>query len=56
MTKLNPEPSSRLRCEQCGRVGTRGFKVLGDFTDERGHIPRIVVCAAVTACRKRWPT
>jgi len=34
-------------CEQCGRIGKRGFK---------NHIdPSITVCANKNACRKRWP-
>ncbi|WP_405769230.1 hypothetical protein OG539_32660 [Actinacidiphila glaucinigra] len=39
------------RCSQCGRSGTRGFRVLAN--DE--HHIRITVCANKTACRKRWP-
>ena len=35
------------RCDQCGRVGKRGFKNLID--------PSITVCANKNACRKRWP-
>lgn len=34
-------------CEQCGRVGKRGFKNLID--------PSITLCANKNACRKRWP-
>ncbi|MFD4547224.1 DNA translocase FtsK [Streptomyces sp. NPDC058466] len=34
-------------CEQCGRIGKRGFK---NFID-----PSITVCANKAACRKRWP-
>ena len=34
-------------CEQCGRIGKRGFKNLID--------PAITVCANKNACRKRWP-
>ena len=38
------------RCEQCGRVGVRGFQT---YTT---HAPApITVCAAKAACRKRWP-
>jgi hypothetical protein len=34
-------------CEQCGRIGKRGFK---------NHIdPAITVCTNKNACRKRWP-
>ena len=35
-------------CEQCRRIGKRGFK---NFID-----PSITVCANKNACRKRWPT
>jgi len=34
-------------CDQCGRIGKRGFKNLID--------PSITVCANKSACRKRWP-
>jgi hypothetical protein len=39
------------RCEQCGRIGKRGYQTLGD--DDHGI--RITVCANKAACRKRWP-
>lgn len=47
------------QCEQCGRVGTRGFKTypavrlpshLGG-----GMTAPITVCLADKACRSRWP-
>jgi DNA translocase FtsK/SpoIIIE-like protein len=37
------------RCEQCGRVGRRGFR-----THSSEHA-EVTVCASKTACRKRWP-
>lgn len=37
------------RCEQCGRIGKRGFQTIG--ADEH----TVTQCAARTACRKRWP-
>lgn len=40
------------RCEQCGRVGTRGFKTL--MSDLAG-VPRITTCSNLNACRRRWP-
>ncbi len=39
------------RCEQCGRVGTRLFRVL----PATEHTQPITTCASSTACRKRWP-
>lgn len=39
------------RCEQCGRIGKRGFRTLA--AEERDI--RITVCANKSACRKRWP-
>jgi hypothetical protein len=39
------------RCEQCGRIGRRGFRHLRD--DEHGV--SITVCSNNAACRKRWP-
>lgn len=50
---IGPADGSRARevyvryCEQCGRIGKRGFK---NFID-----PSITVCANKAACRKRWP-
>lgn len=38
-------------CEQCGRIGLRGYRSLGG--DEHGVV--ITVCSNVNACRKRWP-
>ena len=52
---------SGSRCEQCGREGTRDFKVLGGFWDqvpgdnEPFWVSFITVCASTSACRKRWP-
>ncbi|WP_344287066.1 DUF6011 domain-containing protein [Streptomyces synnematoformans] len=40
-----------LRCEQCGRVGSRGFRVIPPTV----HTPEITVCAAENACRRRRP-
>ncbi|MFJ9671402.1 DNA translocase FtsK [Streptomyces sp. NPDC101221] len=37
------------RCEQCGRIGKRGFQTIG--ADEH----TVTQCVARTACRKRWP-
>lgn len=49
----------RKVCEQCGRVGTRGFTILGptviDWLDPPCTLPAIVVCASIDACRKRRP-
>ncbi|MFF4090363.1 DNA translocase FtsK [Streptomyces nigra] len=39
------------RCEQCGRVGRRGFQTLAN---EEQDVP-ITVCANKVACRRRWP-
>jgi hypothetical protein len=36
-------------CEQCGRIGKRGFR---NLIDEHGSL---TVCMAKAACRKRWP-
>ncbi|MGW8703296.1 DNA translocase FtsK [Streptomyces eurythermus] len=38
-------------CEQCARVGRRGFRTLTN--DEHGI--SVTVCANKNACRKRWP-
>jgi hypothetical protein len=38
-------------CQQCGRIGRRGFQTLA--SDQ--HDISITVCANKTACRKRWP-
>ena len=38
-------------CEQCGRIGKRGFTTLP--TTE--HTEPITTCSAKAACRKRWP-
>lgn len=54
---IGPADGSRARevyvryCEQCGRIGRRGYRTLAD--DEHGI--RIVVCSNQGACRKRWP-
>lgn len=47
-----PEVTNEQCCEQCGRVGTRGFRTLK--ADCPG-IPEITVCTSGSACRKRWP-
>ncbi|MEE6264945.1 hypothetical protein V2E29_04690 [Streptomyces diastatochromogenes] len=39
------------RCEQCGRVGVRGFRVL----PATEYTKPITLCASKAACRKRWP-
>lgn len=54
---VGPADGSKARdvyvryCEQCGRIGRRGFQTLTD--DE--HDIQITVCTAKAACRKRWP-
>jgi hypothetical protein len=45
------------RCEQCGREGTRGFKVIEPFPLPEGYEGQTepyITCASLTACRKRW--
>lgn len=38
-------------CEQCGRVGTRGFR-----TQEPGQgFKPLTTCSNVPACQRRWP-
>jgi len=39
------------RCEQCGRLGTRGYRTL----PATEHTPEIWLCVAAGACRRRWP-
>ncbi|MGW4759564.1 DNA translocase FtsK [Streptomyces chartreusis] len=36
-------------CEQCSRIGKRGFR---NLINEHGSL---TVCANTSACRKRWP-
>lgn len=36
-------------CEQCGRIGKRGFR---DLINEHGSLTE---CSNRQACRKRWP-
>ena len=54
---VGPADGSKARtlhvryCEQCGRVGKRGFRTLSN--DEHGI--RITECSNRRACRKRWP-
>ncbi|MFD0437043.1 DNA translocase FtsK [Streptomyces chartreusis] len=36
-------------CEQCSRIGKRGFR---NLINEHGSL---TVCANTAACRKRWP-
>lgn len=54
---VGPAEGSRARdvlvryCEQCGRIGKRGFHTLRN--DEHGI--RITECSNRAACRKRWP-
>ena len=45
------------RCDQCGREGGRGFRLIGGWYDARLNetSPRMTVCSNVNACRKRWP-
>jgi hypothetical protein len=52
---VGPADGSKARdvhvryCEQCGRIGKRGFR---DLIPENGSL---TVCANKSACRKRWP-
>ncbi len=52
---VGPADGSKARevyvryCEQCGRIGKRGYRTLAN---EHGSI---TVCANKIACRKRWP-
>lgn len=54
---VGPAEGSRARhilarhCEQCGRIGKRGFRALRN--DEHGI--QITECSNRAACRKRWP-
>lgn len=50
-TAANRQSDEVQRCEQCGRIGKRGFRTLRN--DEHGI--RITECANRVACRKRWP-
>lgn len=47
--------TDRLRCEQCGREGTRGFKVIPATTHEpTGQVVGpYTVCASGNACHRR---
>ena len=46
----------RKRCEQCGRDGKRGFRIIAPARIGSYQATRpIVVCANPNACRKRWP-
>jgi hypothetical protein len=38
-------------CEQCGRIGKRGYRTLADDA----HGIEITQCSNRQACRKRWP-
>jgi hypothetical protein len=51
----HPGGSLRIRCGQCWRVGTRGFKTLNGCVHEPSGtvIDGIVICAAEKACRQR---
>jgi hypothetical protein len=55
---VGPADGSRSRdlyvqyCEQCGRIGKRGFRTLSS----KEHDIEITECSNRTACRKRWPT
>lgn len=51
---------AKQRCEQCGRVGVRGFRTYPD--EDVFHGDQLVAaahcrteCANKNACRKRWP-
>lgn len=54
---VGPADGSRAReihvryCEQCGRIGKRGYRT--HASEEDGI--EITVCSAKAACRKRWP-
>lgn len=45
------------RCCQCGREGTRGYKVIPQAVHEPtgAVVGPFVVCASDAACRRRWP-
>lgn len=50
----------KRRCEQCRRVGTRGFSTHhATWQDPDGtwvvDINPQITCTNKTACRKRWP-
>jgi hypothetical protein len=51
--------SKMKRCEQCGRSGVRGFKVLPAVELPPrlggGMTQPITLCVARKACQKRWP-
>jgi hypothetical protein len=51
------DPAGKQRCEQCGRVGTRGFKTVGGEYEFEGRLvgQSYTVCASTQACRRRWP-
>lgn len=49
-----------MRCEQCGREGTRGFTVWPETPVTLGDgavqiIPEFTMCSNKSACRRRWP-
>lgn len=46
-----PEMANEHRCQQCARVGTRGFRIYA--TDPATGAPAITVCANTAACAKR---
>jgi hypothetical protein len=54
---IGPADGSKARevyvryCEQCGRIGKRGFQALAN--EEHGI--RITECSNRRACHKRWP-
>jgi hypothetical protein len=54
---VGPADGSRARevyvryCEQCGRIGRRGYRTLADDA----HGIAITECSNRQACRKRWP-
>lgn len=53
-------PTTPRRCDQCGRVGSRGFRSLpAEPIELNGMVvveaDQFTECAAKAACRKRWP-
>jgi hypothetical protein len=49
-------PTGELRCCQCGRAGSRGFKLTPGVLERTGDETDLyIVCVNEKACRKRWP-
>lgn len=46
-----------MRCDQCGRVGTRGFRTFGggvaEFVFGLVEVPAVTECTGKVACRRR---